>query len=60
MVVIRDYSIVAKPAKNFELSHNLLTHPEVSRGDVILGSITQARRENRWKQESGTYGTDPE
>lgn len=48
-VIIRDYSFVAKPFKNFELSHNLLTNPEVARGDVILGSITQARRENRWK-----------
>lgn len=48
-LAIRDYSVVAKPFKNFELTHQLLTNPEVARGDVILGSITQARQENRWK-----------
>jgi hypothetical protein len=48
-ILIRDYSIVAKPLKSFELSHHLITNPEVARGDVILGSLTQARKENRWK-----------
>lgn len=48
-VMIRDYSFTARPAKNIELTHQLLTNPEVAKGDSILGSITQASRVNRWK-----------
>ncbi|MCB8932306.1 MAG: hypothetical protein M9921_08580 [Fimbriimonadaceae bacterium] len=48
-VMIRDYSLTARPAKNVELTHQLLTNPEVAKGDSILGSITQASRVNRWK-----------
>lgn len=48
-IIIRNFSFVAKPSKNFELTHQLLTNPEVARGDAILGSITQAQRLNRWK-----------
>lgn len=48
-VMIRDYSLTARPAKNIELTHQLLTNPEVAKGDSILGSITQASRVNRWK-----------
>lgn len=48
-IVIRDYSIVAKPMKGVEVSHHVLTHPEVARGDVILGSIATPRRVNQWK-----------
>jgi len=48
-IIIRNFSVVAKPSKNFELTHQLLTTPEVARGDAILGSITQAQRLNRWK-----------
>lgn len=48
-IMIRNFSIAAKPAKNIEFSHQLLTNPEVARGDVILGSITQANKLNRWK-----------
>jgi hypothetical protein len=45
---IRDYALTWRPAKGVELTHNLLTHPEVARGDVILGSITTAKRVNKW------------
>lgn len=48
-IMIRNFSIAAKPAKNVELTHQLMTNPEVARGDVILGSITQANQLNRWK-----------
>ncbi len=48
-IMIRNFSIAAKPAKNVEITHQLLTNPEVARGDVILGSITQANQLNRWK-----------
>jgi hypothetical protein len=48
-ILIRNFSLTAKPSKNVEISHQLLTNPEVARGDVILGSITQANKLNRWK-----------
>jgi hypothetical protein len=48
-IIIRNFSVAAKPVKNVELTHQLLTNPEVVRGDAVLGSITQAQRLNRWK-----------
>lgn len=48
-ILIRDYSVTYRPMKNVEVSHNLLTHPEVAKGDAILGSITTAKKVNRWK-----------
>lgn len=48
-VHIRDYGIAARLMRGVEVSHNLLTHPEVARGDAILGSITTARQVNRWR-----------
>lgn len=48
-IVIRNFSVAAKPAKNIEVTHQLMTNPEVARGDAILGSVTQASRLNRWK-----------
>lgn len=48
-VMIRNYSLTARPVKGMELTHQLLTNPEVARGDVILGSLTQASRVNKWK-----------
>lgn len=48
-IMIRNFSVAAKPSKNIEVTHQLLTNPEVARGDAILGSITQANRLNRWK-----------
>lgn len=48
-VMIRDYSLTARPSKNVSLTHQLQTNPEVAKGDSILGSITQASRVNRWK-----------
>jgi hypothetical protein len=48
-IMIRNFSLSAKPAKNVEVTHQLLTNPEVARGDAILGSVTQANQLNRWK-----------
>lgn len=47
--MIRDYAFTARIAKGLELTHQLQTNPEVARGDVILGSIPQAHRANRWR-----------
>jgi hypothetical protein len=49
VIAIRDFNVVAKPAKNIEISHQMLTNPEVVRSDVFLGSVPQAARANKWK-----------
>lgn len=49
-VMIRDYSITARPAKNMELTHKLQTNPEgPQRGDVILGSVPLPVRKTEWR-----------
>ncbi len=48
-VMVRSYSVTARPFKGVELTHQLVTNPEVPRGDLLLGSQTQAERINRWK-----------
>jgi hypothetical protein len=47
-VMIRDYNITAKLTGNTQLTHQLQTNPEVTRGDALLGSIVQASRSNKW------------
>lgn len=51
--MIRNYSLSARLARNMELSHSLITNPEVARADVLLGSLPQASRQNRWKLDFG-------
>lgn len=48
-VMIRDFDITARPAKNLELTHRLITNPEVANGNAILGTTPQASRSNSWK-----------
>jgi hypothetical protein len=48
-VMIRNYTLLARPAKGFELSNSLLTNPEVANGNALLGSTVQATRANKWK-----------
>lgn len=48
-VMVRNYSITARPTRGLELTHQLQTNPEQAKGDVILGSITQPTRSNKWK-----------
>lgn len=48
-VMVRNYSVTAKPTKGLELTHQLQTNPEQAKGDVILGSLTQPTRSNKWK-----------
>ncbi len=46
---IRDFNISAKLNKNLQLSNALQTNPEVVRNDLILGSLPQASRSNKWQ-----------
>lgn len=56
-VMIRNFNITAKPTKNFELTHQLLTNPEQAKGDAILGSIYSPERQSVWKLDyKGTNG----
>jgi hypothetical protein len=48
-VMIRNFSLTAKPTKNLEFSHQMLTNPEQAKGDAILGSISTPERQNVWK-----------
>lgn len=48
-LMIRNFNIVAQPTRGMLITHELLTNPEVAKGDAILGSVTQARQVNRWK-----------
>lgn len=48
-VMIRNYDVTARVLPGLELTNQVLTNPEVARGDVILGSITQGARINRWR-----------
>ncbi|MBS1706488.1 MAG: hypothetical protein JST40_11480 [Armatimonadetes bacterium] len=47
--MIRDFSFTARLAKSVEVTHQVQTNPEIARGDVILGSVPQASRSNKWK-----------
>jgi len=50
-VMIRTYNFAARLTKDWTLTHSLVTNPEVANGGVILGSTTQASRQNRWKMD---------
>ncbi len=49
--MIRNYTLSAKPLRNLEISNQLLTNPEVARGDVLLGSLIQGANVNRWRMD---------
>jgi hypothetical protein len=49
IIAIRDFNISAKPFKNVEVSHQMVTNPEVFQGDAFLGSVVQASRTNKWR-----------
>jgi hypothetical protein len=56
-VMIRSYNFVARPWKGVELTHSLVTNPDVARGDAILGSVPQPLRTNRWKLDFNSVRT---
>lgn len=48
-IMIRNFAVTGKIAKNFDLTHQLQTNPEVFQANALLGSVTQASRSNTWK-----------
>lgn len=48
-VMIRDFDVTLRLAKNLEVTHQLQTNPEVFRSDAFLGSVPQAARAARWR-----------
>lgn len=54
--MIRNYALTARLNRSWELVHQLQTNPEVARGDVILGSLPQATRANKWQLNQRTDG----
>lgn len=55
-IAIRNFSVTARPVNGLELTHQLLTNPELPQGDVLLGSVAQPMRVNKWKLD---YLRDP-
>jgi len=47
-ILIRDYSLMFRPVKNFLLTNQLQTNPEVANTNVLLGSVPQAASSNKW------------
>lgn len=47
--MIRNFSLTARPLPKMEITHQLMTNPELSRSDAVLGSVTQQARVNKWK-----------
>ena len=48
-VMIRNFNVTARPTKNMEISHQMLTNPEQVKSDAILGSVPSPERHNVWK-----------
>lgn len=48
-IMVRDFNVTAQATKRVSVTNQLQTNPEVFRGDVILGSVPQASRSNKWQ-----------
>lgn len=48
-IMVRNYNLTLRPMNGLEVSHQLVTNPEVAKGDAVLGSVTQGTRANTWK-----------
>ena len=55
-IAIRNFNITARPWNGLEICNQILTNPEIPRGDVLLGSLPQPTRVNKW---SLNYTRDP-
>jgi hypothetical protein len=55
-VAMRNFAITARPLKGFELTNEMVTNPEIPRGDLLMGSLPQPLRVNKWKLD---YLRDP-
>jgi hypothetical protein len=48
-VMIRNYDITIRPTDKIQILTQLMTNPEVTNGNAMLGSITQGSHVDRWK-----------
>jgi hypothetical protein len=48
-IIIRDYNLAARPLKNFLLTNQVQTNPDIANASAILGSIPQASSSDKWK-----------
>jgi len=48
-VMIRNYNFSWKPTNGLELSHSLQTNLDTPQGGVLLGTVSQPVRSNKWK-----------
>ncbi len=48
-VMIRNFSVTARPTKNFELTNEVVTNPELPNASVLLGTVPQAASSNKWR-----------
>ena len=48
-VAVRNLALTARPFKGLEVTNEVSTNPEIPRSDVLLGSIPQPMRVNKWK-----------
>jgi hypothetical protein len=55
-IAIRNFSVTARPWKGLELTNEMVTNPELPRSDLLLGSLPQPIRVNKWKLD---YSRDP-
>jgi hypothetical protein len=55
-IAMRNFSIIAQPWKDVLICNEMVTNPELPRGDVLLGSMPQPMRVNKWKLD---YLRDP-
>lgn len=50
-VMIRNFTFTAKPTSRLQIKNEMLSNPEIPRGDVMLGSLTDPWRVNRWRMD---------
>lgn len=48
-IVMRNYAVTWRPWSGVELTHNVQTNPETTKGDAFLGSIVKAAHANKWR-----------
>jgi hypothetical protein len=55
-IIIRDYNLMIRPAKNVTLQNLLQTNPDIANAGALLGSVPQASRSDKWSLD---YKTNP-
>ncbi|MDR3691934.1 MAG: hypothetical protein P4L46_21315 [Fimbriimonas sp.] len=48
-ILIRNYSFAIRPVKNFVLTNQVQTNPEIANASAILGSLPQASSSDKWQ-----------